>query len=232
MDLVAAVNASIAQLATRIRRLEALPRGHIPADAVLFDHFAGDGTLDARWTTGGVGGTVTLPNATPTYVRLSTGALANQSASMDWGARQALVGMAAAAWLRWRGRMTTAIDAATINLVQFRGPTAFTQLEIGILGSSSVAFFVARSIEPGGPTTTMTITTVPIDTAWHEFFIQTMPDRVRYWIDNALVAEHVSGVVALPLAIALMPRAEVNNGATAADRQMDIDWIGVDEAAV
>lgn len=227
----AAIMNAVRGLSDRLRVLEAVGVPAVPSDAEMFDHFAGDGTIDPRWTTAVSGSaTVSLPNATPSYARLASGATGSSVAVLDWGARRPLVGMAAGVDMRCRARFPTAVDANTGGGPGFRGPTALTQLNVGVTGSVSTGFFVARSIDPGVPTLTNTITTVAIDTTWHEFRVQTFPDRVRYFIDNELVAEHVNGgAVVLPLSQPLMPLFAASNGATAADRQFDIDWAWVRE---
>lgn len=226
-DIIEAIQA----LSQRLAIQEARPYNPYLPDAEMFDHFAGDGTIDARWTTTtGVTGTVSLPATTPSICRLSTGATGVSQAVLNWSTRQPLVGMAKSVDMRWRGAFSTAISANTTGAHGLRGPTAFTQLAMGVLGATSTAFFVCRSIDPGVPTTTTTTTTVAIDTAQHDWRVQTMPDRVRYYIDNVLVAEHINGspaAVVLPVAQPVMPYFEMSNGATAADQRFDLDlaWI-------
>lgn len=226
-----AVMAAIGTIQQRLQRLEQLPFNPFSPDAEMWDHFAGDGTLDVRWTTTTVGtGTVSLPATTPSLARITTGATNSAQAIMNWGTRQPMVGMAKGADMRWRGAFTLAIDNVTTGVHGFRGPTAFTQLAMGVLGATSTTFFVCRSIDPVGPTTTTTTTTVAIDTAQHTWRVQTMPDRVRYFIDNVQVAEHIQGgAVVLPLAQPLMPHFEMGNAATNADRRFDLDYFWVRE---
>jgi hypothetical protein len=232
--MLGAINEAIGALSQRLQRLEVLPWNQYSPDAQMFDHFAGDGTIDVRWTTTlNLSATISLPNSTPTYASFSSGATAASVAALTWGTRVPLVGMAAGVDMRWRARYPLAINANTASMNGFRGPTAFTQLCLGVLGSTSTAFFVARSIDPAAVTITTTTTTVAIDTAWHDWRIQTMPDRVRYYIDNVLVAEHINGdpvAVILPVAQPLSPYLEVGNGATSADRQMDVDLVWIRES--
>lgn len=227
-DIISAIQT----LSQRLAIQEARPYNPYLSDAEMFDHFAGDGTIDARWTTTTTAtGTVSLPATTPSLCRLSTGT-SNSQAILNWGTRQPMVGMAKGADMRWRGAFSTAISANTVGVHGFRGPTAFTQLAMGVLGASSTAFFVCRSIDPGVPTSTTTITTVAIDTAQHDWRVQTMPDRVRYFIDNVQVAEHINGspaAVILPTGQPLMPHLEMANGATAADQRFDVDLVWVRE---
>jgi predicted transcriptional regulator len=226
--MLGAINEAIGALSQRLQRLEVLPWNQYSPDAEMFDHFAGDGTLDVRWATTFAGtGTATLPNATPTYVRLSTGATALSVARLDWAARYPLVGMASAVDMRWRARVTTAVDAnafcegVLMNSANTRAHT------LGVVGSASAAFFAARTI--GSTGTQATVSTVAVDTDWHDWRIQTMPDRARFYIDNDLVAEHTLTADTLQTdALAAWLRSH-NNG-TAADRQMDVDLVWIRES--
>lgn len=227
-DIVAATQDAVARLSRRLQRLEALPYNPYSPDADMFDHFSGDGTLDARWTTTIVlTGTITLPNATPSYARLATGGTANSTAQIDWASRFPLVGMASSVDMRWRVRFPTAVDSNAHVGVLLRNAAASRQIELGVVGSTSTGFFVARTIASTG--TQATITTVPVDTAWHDWRSQTMPDRIRYYIDDEQVAEHTLTADSLqtdPLA----PVIRALNLGTAADRQMDVDLFWVRES--
>ena len=48
LDTFLAVTQALQQ---RLQRLEQLPWNPYSPDAEMFDHFGGDGTLDARWST-------------------------------------------------------------------------------------------------------------------------------------------------------------------------------------
>lgn len=219
------IQAAVAALSRRLRVLEALPYNPYTPDADMFDHFAGDGTIDPRWTSTLVlTGTVTLPNATPTYARISTGATAASEARLSWGTRYPLVGMAKAVDVRWRARYPTAMDANAHIGFLLVNATASRQIELGVVGSTSAAFFVARTI--GSTGTTSSITAVAVDTAWHDWRIQTMPDRARFYVDDEQVAEHTLTADSLQTD-ALAPHFRGLNIGTAADRQMDVDmfWI-------
>jgi hypothetical protein len=218
--MLGAINEAIGALSQRLQRLETLPFNPYSPDCQMFDHFAGDGTIDVRWTTTLAGsGTISLPVATPTVARLSSGATISSTCLLNWGGRFALVGTSAAVDCRARFAVTTAVDAD--DSMQLRLQTAASDfMRIGVRGATSTAFFFAESSFGGSNSTT---TTVPIDTDMHDFRIQTMPDRARYYIDNNLVAEHTANI---PTA-AVEPRFDLGNGANGGTRTMDIDlfWI-------
>lgn len=224
-DIISAIQT----LSQRLAIQEARPYNPYLADADMFDHFAGDGTIDARWTTTLTGtGTIQLPNATPSYVRIASGATGASTARLDWGARLPLVGMAKSCDLRWRARIPTAIDANASCNGFLAQSTAFTRfLALGVSGTNSTAFFTART--EGSTGTQATVTTVAVDTAWHDWRIQSMPDRTRFFIDNVQVAEHTLTADTLQTD-PLMPIFRAINGATAADRQLDVDLFWVRES--
>lgn len=213
---------AIGTLAQRIGKLEGRPWNPYSPDCQMFDHFAGDGTIDSRWTASLVlTGAVTIPNATPTIARLATGATANSTAQLDWGANYSLVGMDRYVDVVARFAVTTAIDADDIIFASLATGVEF--ITIGVRGASSTGFYVCRTSPAGGLNT---ITTVPIDTAQHLFRIQTFPDRVRFYIDSVFVAEHTTN---LPTATAMQPRLVASNGANGGSRTMDCDFIWVRE---
>lgn len=220
--MIDAILDAIQSLSQRLAKQEARPYNPYLPDAQFFDHFAGDGTIDARWTSTLVGsGTVTIPNATPTIARLDTGATLSSSARLSWGSNFSLVGMAKSLDVVARFAITTAVDADDELILQLF--TGAEVIDIGVRGAVSTAFYSCRTTT-GGPTTTTT--TVPVDTAQHLFRAQTMPDRVRFYIDNALVAEHLTN---LPTAAPLMPRLIALNGANGGTRTMDVDLIWIRE---
>lgn len=218
------VRSAVQLLSQRVSALEARPFNPYSPDAEMFDHFAGDGTIDARWTTTLAGsGTVSLPNTTPTIARLATGATVGSTAELGWGARYAMVGANkyAEAVARW-AMTTTPVSTCVVNLrfITATGDVA----QVGMRGADSVDYFSCRSTSGGTPTTT--ITTVPYDDAYHLFAVRLFPDRVRFYIDNDLVAEHTTNV---PTA-AVQPRLTANNVGTGTAQTMDADFIWVREA--
>lgn len=218
------VRQAVATLAGRVAALEARPFNPYSPDAEIFDHFAGDGTIDSRWTVTLAGsGTVSLPNTTPTIARLATGATVGSTAELGWGTRYAMVGANkyAEAVARW-AMTTTPVSTCVVNLrfITATGDVA----QVGMRGADSVDYFSCRSTSGGTPTTT--ITSVPYDDDQHLFAVRLFPDRVRFYIDNDLVAEHTTNV---PTA-AVQPRLTVNNVGTGTAQTMDADFIWVREA--
>ncbi len=213
----------ISTLAQRIARLEALPFNPYSPDAEIFDHFAGDGTLDSRWTTTLAGsGVVTLPNTTPTIARLSTGATGSSTAEIGWGSRYAMVGANKYAEAIARMAFTAAPHATSVCNLRFI-TAASDVAQIGVRGIDSTQFFSVRTTSGGVPETT--VTTVPIDTQQHLFEVRLLPDRARFFIDHDFVAEHTT----IPTA-AVQPRVTANNAGTAADQTIDLDLIWIREA--
>lgn len=222
--MIDAILDAIQSLSQRLARQEARPYNPYLPDAEIFDHFAGDGTLDARWTATVAGsGAVTLPNATPTLCRLSTGATIGSTAEIGWSTRYAMVGANKFATAIARYAITSAVDNITVVNLRFITATGDVA-QVGVRGVDSTTFFSCRTASGGVPTTT--VTTVPIDTDQHLFGVYMFPDRVRFYIDNALVAEHTTNI---PTA-AVQPRLTANNVTTGADRTMDADFIWVREA--
>ena len=217
------ITAVVDNLVLRLQRLEQLPFNPFSPDCQMFDHFAGDGTIDARWTSTFVlTGTVQIPNTTPTIARLASGATAGSMAQLDWGTNFSLVGLNKGMDCRTRFAVTTAIDNDDEIGVRLRSATP-DNIDFGVIGSLSTAFYVARNTSGGGGTTASTVTTVPIDTAMHDFRVQTFPDRIRYFIDNNQVAEHTTALDTQPI----RPSLRCFNGANAGSRTMDVDlfWI-------
>ena len=218
---------AIDTLAQRLTRLESLPFNPYSPDAAFFDHFFGDGTIDPRWTLTLTGtGSVTIPNTTPTIARLATGATANSAAQLDTGANYQFVGLANAMECRARFAVTTAIDSDDEIGLRFRTPGGDT-IDIGVFGASSTGFYVCRSTSGGGGSVETTATNTPIDTSYHDFAIVTMPDRIRFFIDNDWAGEHMTEITSGPY----RPQLRAYNGAgVGAARTMDVDLIWVREA--
>lgn len=214
---------AIGELARRIGVLEALPWNPYSPDAEIFDHFAGDGTIDPRWTTTLAGsGTVSLPNTTPTLARLATGATLSSVAELGWSTRYPMVGANKGAEFVARAAITTTPIASCVMFVGF-ATSGGQYFRIGVIGSSTVDFFVAQSVSGGSATT---ITPVPYDGNFHLFNIKTFPDRARYYIDNQFVAEHTTNITTSPV----QPRLSANNGATATAQTMDVDFVWARES--
>lgn len=223
--MLAALSDAVRALTARLQHLEAIPFNPYSPDAQFFDHFAGNGTLGARWTVAlGGSGTATIPNTTPTVLRLASGATLGSSVVVDWAANFSLVGVNKAVEVRAHFKVTTAVDADDFAEVRLQSATPDI-IKIGVIGPSSTAFFVCNSTAGGLATQTTTVTTVPIDTAMHEFRIQSMPDRVRFYIDDVLVAEHTTNFPTAPL----QPKLVLLNGANGGTRVMDVDLIFVRE---
>lgn len=224
--MIESILEAIQTLSQRIAVQESRPYNPYLPDAQMFDHFAGDGTIDARWTTTVTGsGSVTIPNATPTIARIATGATAGSAAQLDWGANYSLVGANKWLTIMTRFAITTAIDNDDEIGFRLRSATPDT-IDLGVYGASSTAFFVARSTSGGGGTVVATVTTVPVDTSYHDWMIQMFPDRIRFYIDNVQVAEHTTGVTTS----ALRPSPRAYNGANGGSRTMDVDLVWVREA--
>jgi len=216
---------AIQSLSQRLAKQESRPYNPYLPDAQMFDHFAGDGTIDARWTVTVAGsGAVTIPNATPTIARLNTGATASSAAQLDWGSNFSLVGLNKSLVVMARFAVTTAIDADDEIGIRLRSATP-DNIDFGVIGSLSTAFYSARNTSGGGGTTASTVTTVAIDTAQHDWRVQTFPDRIRYFIDNVQVAEHTTALDTQPL----RPSLRAFNGA-AGTRTMDADLIWIRES--
>lgn len=225
--MIDAILDAIQSLSQRLARQEARPYNPYFPDAQMFDHFAGDGTIDARWTVTVAGsGAVTIPNATPTVARLATGATVASAAQLDWGGNYSLVGLNKSLAVMARFAVTTAIDADDEIGIRLRSVTP-DNIDFGVIGSLSTAFYSARNTSGGGGATASTVTTVAIDTAQHDWRVQTFPDRIRYFIDNAQVAEHLTALDTQPL----RPSLRAFNGAGAgAARTMDVDLIWIRES--
>lgn len=214
----------IAPLRQRIGVLETIPRHRVPPDA-FFDHFYGDGTIGEVWTVQTANsGVVSLPNASPTYARLTTGVLANSTAHLTWGSagvgRFALIGGAALTRVGARMRMPLGgTDANTFLRLCLNAASGQT-LSIGVRGATSTTHYAIRSTDLVTPTDTATGT--PIDTEWHEFEIWIMGTaQVWFLIDGVMVAEVTANLPTGPYALAL----ETFNVGTAADRRLEVDWV-------
>lgn len=192
---------------------------------------ATDPGLASWWATAltGRNAQVSIPNdVQPTLVRLSTGATANSVASLEWAGHANLGGMAQYVRSIARLRLPTwpydAVGGANLFLTN---DTSFTDfLALGWSGPDDGSRFVARA-RTGGTTTTV-ITEVAIDTEWHEYEIRTFPHSVWFFLDGEFLCEISTDI---PASAALEPCLRVFNGATAADRRFEADWIGVHELA-
>ena len=221
--MIDAILDAIQSLSQRLAKQEARPYNPYLPDAQMFDHFAGDGTIDARWTVTVAGsGAVTIPNATPTIARLATGATVSSAAQIDWGSNFSLVGANKYAEIVSRFALTAAPIATSVCTIGFV-TAAGNFARIGCIGSGSTTNFVVQT-QSGAATTT--VTTVAIDTSQHLFAVRMFPDRARFYIDNAQVAEHTTNI---PTA-AVAPRLSANNGATAAAQTMDVDFVWIRES--
>lgn len=181
-------------------------------------------------TPGGVAGTVVLSSGVAGgVIRLASGA------TLNGGIREnsvlAVVNSTGAS--RWyqatRARFPLAVDAETMAAVGLLDMTPAKSISIGVHGSSSAVNFtvnydgVVGTLGVNPPSGSFVSTGKAIDTAFHLFEMWCVGDNILHArVDSGA---EVTATMAAASVIGNRMFFQAQNGATAADRQIEIDYI-------
>ena len=197
----------------------------LTATAVLFTHFK-DNTFS---TTGSGGGTTTLSTtARAGVVNVSTGSVASHVAIVRFAGNGIQIDdIKTSKWCAaWRAQFPTATDSATDDELQVLS-SGNTLIEFGPRGGRSTTFFsIYGRGGTGGAPFVDAATSVALDTvSYHTVEIWQDGTNVDYAMDGTTVSSTaVSGIAG---GEALYIDGQASNTTTAANRQINIDWMGM-----
>jgi len=179
------------------------------------DNFFGD-SLDTKWNTLLNGGTVTILSdiaaAHSGVVRLATGAVNGQEATLNWnGLEQIDPSNGCYVIARWKGN-------SIVNQyfsVGLASDTGAHKVHIENLAGTTYYSIYTRD----GVNDNRAWTTIPIDTSYHVWVLDVSPSSIKAYCDGVLVGTSTSN---LPTDT-LEARAFAGTAA-AADKQLDLDY--------
>lgn len=205
--------------ATALTRAQALCGNTL--SAIMGTHFSNTG----EWaTTGTSGGTATLSaSARAGVVNLSSGGTANHVAQAVLSGCQVSNSKTDKFYAVFRASLSTGIDSA--GDIEFQVVSqSNTIIQIGGRGSSSTANYWCFIRDGGGSTKLSASAGVALDTGvFHTFEIWNDGTNINIAIDGTIVG--TTAVSGFASGDACQLTAYANNGATAANRQSNIDYM-------
>jgi hypothetical protein len=125
----------------------------------------------------------------------------------------------------WRAALVTAADALSSQAFTITGNSGSTLFQIGCRGPTGTGFFNVFAEDDGGNIRENGSTIFPVDTVFHTFEIWNDGTNINFAMDGAVLVSFATALLSggAPAHIG----ANVANGATATNREVDIDYMFV-----